>query len=111
MNHPRFQFAECLQTGPVCCKLQTACKLRSSKIIALRQFAVCKRFVCRNRCKLEVFLAKSEASVCRFSLHELPSTYGREGDTRRLTSGCLPSQWANFSRRVRSRWCGEGVAR
>ena len=41
-----------LQTGPVCCKLQTDCKLESSEIRHLRQFAVCRPQFAESTCKL-----------------------------------------------------------
>jgi len=41
-----------LQTEPVCCKLQTDCKLESSENNDLRQFAVCRVPFAKTPCKL-----------------------------------------------------------
>ena len=46
--------ADSLQTGPVCCKLQTDCKLESSENNHLRQFAVCRLQFAESTCKLEI---------------------------------------------------------
>ena len=43
-----------LQTGPVCCKLKTVCKLESSEINDLRQFAVCRLQFAETPCKLKL---------------------------------------------------------
>ena len=51
--------ADSLQTGPVCCKLQTACKLESSENNDLRQFAVCRLQFAETTCKLKVNIPTS----------------------------------------------------
>ena len=67
-----------LQTGPVCCNLQTACKLESSENNDLRQFAVCKDQIADTPCKLTRNPATAQVSdrfpVCT----QTPSPYGRE---------------------------------
>ena len=90
--------ADGLQSDPVCCNLQTACKLESSKNNTLHQFADCRDQIADTPCKLNTNPVVSRVSggfpVCTQTL----SPYGREeprrgalhpGEEDGLASACM----------------------
>ena len=69
--------ASSLQTGAVCCNLQTTCKLESIKYNHLRQFAVCGDQFAASTCKLPTNPVISRVSAVFPVCTQPPSPYGR----------------------------------
>lgn len=72
-----------LQSDPDCCKLQSACKLESSKNNHLEQFADCRTQIAETPCNLPTNPAMTGLSGVNPDCTQTPSPYGR-GEPQRV---------------------------
>ena len=74
-----------LQSGPVCCNLQTACKLEFSKNKDLAQFADCRPQIADTPCKLNLNTVNSIGYTLNPDCTQTPSLYERGKSPERET--------------------------